>query len=124
MVDLTSLIERVEKASGPDRELDVAVDLALFPDHRISGDHILDRMGFGKPIPHYTASLDAVMALMPDGHGWLVGNGRTRPDEPLGGAQICSLDGKELVAESEASTPVLALLSAILRARQAMEASE
>lgn len=48
---LTSLLERVEKATGPDRELDAAIRIALFPPA-------------GRPawLP-YTASLDACRAL-------------------------------------------------------------
>jgi len=49
--DLEALLARVEKATGPDRELDVAIRLALFPPA-------------GRPawLP-YTASLDACQAL-------------------------------------------------------------
>lgn len=119
MSDIISLIERVERASGPDRELDAAIDLALFPDHRISGDHILDRMGFGKPIPHYTASHDAVMALMPEGFIFNLGN-----DTHPCWSDVWNPARENFGANGRGATPSLALLSAILRARQAMEASE
>ncbi|MBN9601853.1 MAG: hypothetical protein J0G33_02870 [Afipia felis] len=107
MSDLKPLIECLEATNGPDRELDCLIENTL----GIAKFERDPRVGFGDadyariPPKPYTASLDAVMALMPEGHGWLVGNGRTRPDEPLGGAQIYSLDGKQLVAETEAATP-------------------
>src|SRR3546814_20621727 len=58
-------------------------------------------------------------ALVPDGIMFLAGNGRTRPDEPLGGALITKgfkADNEE-IASGEADTPALALAAAALRAR-------
>lgn len=69
-------------------------------------------------VPPLTASIDAALTLLPERCGWIVGNGRVRHDEPLGGARITSLDGDTVIAEAEAATPCLALLAAILRARQ------
>jgi len=47
-----------------------------------------------------------------------MGKGRTRPDEPLYGAQI--LDGERAIAEAENdASPALALLCAALKARLA-----
>jgi hypothetical protein len=50
--DLTELIERLEKATGPDRELDAAIRDALYSPSA--------RVGW----PPYTASLDAALALV------------------------------------------------------------
>jgi len=136
MSDLSSLIERVEAATGSDRRLDALIDCAIrFPDLRPArpDDHEKHHRGFPPGqgdiwcptgflmARSYTRSVDDVLTLLPEGYGWLVGNGRTRPDEPLGGARITSLSGDTVIAEAEAATPVLALLAAILRARQAAD---
>lgn len=78
--------------------------------------------------PHYTSSLDAAMTLVPERCGWIAGWGQTRPDEPMGGAQITpyaryngSFVAGETIAESEAATPALALCIAALKAREEMK---
>lgn len=126
MTDILDLARRCEQAGEPSRELDAAIDVAVFPDHRVDGDHVIDRMGFGKPVPHYTASLDAALSLVPEGCGWISGWGQTRPDEPMGGAQITpsaryngSFVSGEVIAEAEAKTPAIALCAAALYARAA-----
>lgn len=132
MSDLSSLIERIEAATGGDRELDAEIWLACTSGatrdkwsyiHKATGrectvDETRDATRRLIIVPEYTTSIDAALTLLPEDCGWLVGNGRTRPDEPLGGARITSLNGDTVIAEAEAATPVLALLAAILRARQ------
>lgn len=74
--------------------------------------------------PTYTASLDAAIALAErilPGCGLLLGKGRTRPDEPLFGAQIYATAmgyrDEEPVAEAEHNSSLaLALCLAIIRA--------
>lgn len=80
--------------------------------------------GSDNAYPHVTGSLDAAMSLVPEGCGWLVGYGRTRPDEPMGGAAITRKaatenisEANDIFAEAEAPTPALALCAAALRAR-------
>ena len=63
MADLTALIERLEKADGPSRELDAAVCRYLVgspADHwyGLHGDFITDGLA-----PAITASIDAAVAL-------------------------------------------------------------
>ncbi len=86
MGDFQSLISRLEKTEGPDRELDAQIELALdFPDYRVpkellnlkSGGYqeALERLthdGFGSGrSPHrYTAALDAAVELVPE--GWTI----------------------------------------------------
>jgi hypothetical protein len=107
MSDLSSLIARVEAAAGPDREIDAEIDLAIFPDRRIVGDHVIDRMGFGKPVPHYTSSIDAALTLLPEGAGYNL--------QGAGDAHYAISAGHY---SKKCPTPALALLSAILKARE------
>jgi hypothetical protein len=73
--------------------------------------------------PDYTTSLDAVTDLverMLPGGSWFVGRGRTRPDEPLGGARVFADEaGDDCIGEAEAHTPARALLAAFCRAMHA-----
>lgn len=98
MVDLSDIIARVEAASGPDREIDLAIHLALYPGSDIAnlmryGRGLDAREGYawgisggavvfekwdvngrcpfngGYPLPFYTASIDAALTLLPGGWG-------------------------------------------------------
>lgn len=75
---MKDIIGRLEKATGPDRQLDAAIGEALFGHHRIeheaatnwdsSWSELVD--GDGKPVLEllaYTASLDAALTLAPKG---------------------------------------------------------
>lgn len=125
--DLTALIARVEAARGPDRELDAEIARTLLPHN---AEHVArSRSGWSYRVfgPEgwddewtetrpYTASLDAAMALVPEGLFWTVAFGQLTPQEPLGGALISRRDGSD-VAQAKATTPALALTAAALRAR-------
>lgn len=94
---LSHLIERLERATGPDRETDLAIQLAIEPDGDIAG-LMQFRRGFdgkpgmawdihhggsvcfekrddggrcfyngGYPLPKYSSSIDAAMTLVPEG---------------------------------------------------------
>ena len=102
MSDVKALIERVEAASGPDRDLDIAIERALLPDSKFiglcdadpekyeitygEGEHYwsvsINAGGFSAnwPLPKRTASLDASIALVervtPD--WWIEGLGEKR----------------------------------------------
>jgi hypothetical protein len=96
---LAELIERLGKASGPDRDIDLAINVALWPDGDIakltlnhprgfsgqegmawdfwhSGSIVFEKRAAdgtcpyngGYPLPAYTASIDAAVTLVPDGH--------------------------------------------------------
>lgn len=103
---LEALIARVEKCTGPDREID---------------QQVWQMFDTPNPIWHdrYTASLDAVVALVewefPE-HScpWTV-------RQALGGRQYYAdiEGGEDFYCEAYASTPALALLLAFLRAKAA-----
>lgn len=75
MPDYAELIERLEKATGPDRELDAIIMRAIYPELGdtmvtdtgwcVGGDH--DAPSKSRP---YTASVDAALTLVPDGHSY------------------------------------------------------
>lgn len=102
------LAARCEAAKGPDREIDGALREAA---------------GFPVKPWGYTESLDAITALIGrelPGGSWFVGSGRTRPDEPLGGARIFADEaGDKCIGEAECATPALALCAAFCRAMAA-----
>jgi hypothetical protein len=140
---LLELAERCEKATGPDRELDamlaVAVDFvaensnppsarSLHSDY--GGSNSYADIGAHWPrLPRYTASLDAAMTLVPDGclatvrqlwdgperHGYAIVS--TYSDD----AEEC--DGKFHLDDYTglAATPALALCAAALKARAEIE---
>lgn len=64
MTDL-ELIERLEKATGPDREFDEAIA-------RLAGWYI-DGGGYTSA-PRFTASIDAALTLVPKGFNWSLGS--------------------------------------------------
>lgn len=120
-----TLIERIEAAEGPSRELDLEVAYAVDwrwedwedGDPTVRG-HV-DKHGFDwmlarlnqsvtvwpRLLPQYTASLDAAMSLVGD-NVWKAG------DDDMGGP--FGVVGDELVY---AATPALALCAAALKAR-------
>lgn len=133
MPDLSDLISRVEKASGPDRDLEAEIWLACTPGatrnkwsyvHKATGrectvDETRDATDRLIIVPFYTSSLDAVLTLLPEGWWWSAGVCR-RENHASVGSEIGTVEG-ELIFETFGATAPLALLSAILRARQAMQ---
>jgi hypothetical protein len=136
---LTSLIERVEKCEGPDREIDALVYIALFdPDvmtdgggyrgerpaqyqkaSKIIADGWDDLIGLGQIIgaPEYTASLDAVVTLIEQalpGWEWL------RQTPGVMTVYRVPSDPKEWAVHIDGvhSVPALALLLAFLKAKE------
>lgn len=144
MTSIPSLIARVERAEGPDRELDAALYVALIkPDQRpddlryfrlphISMDHmemcapgtywLKQRSGASLlTAPTYTASLDAALALVErvlPGCVWVVGQDWGAILTPRG-ARASIGYGKIDIADVYAPTPTLALILALLRAMEA-----
>lgn len=100
-----TLLERVEGAASPDRDLD---------------DTIARAMGYD-PVPgwapHYTSSLDAVLALveekLPGWHVAIMGAGATWQ------ADVHPLSGSFTLSRGHSVTPALALLKAFLTALEA-----
>lgn len=54
---MADLIEQLERATGPDRELDLAIWNLVFPDD----------INPVAPVPAFTGSIDAALALVPEG---------------------------------------------------------
>ena len=107
---IKELIERLEKASGADRELDALIEIAIgcpcigelpslaegwswtFDDADEDGAVVVYCTLGNKtskkykkyPAPNYTASLDAALTLVPEGWGWNVGS-PFAPSEALEG---------------------------------------
>lgn len=104
---LLALAEECERAAGSSLALDKRISVA---------------MGRGRVPRYYTTSLDAAMSLVPKGLYWLVGAGKTRPDEPLFGAQI--LRGQTVVAGGETGASAAAALCASALRALAEEASD
>lgn len=133
--ELEGLLERVEKAEGPDRELDALIEVATFK--TISTD---DDLIYAKPVhrddncakgtfwrksrsgaslhtaPEYTDSIDGAVALvercLP---GWIWDASST------GTAWVQSPGGDHFSGQIKPYKPPLAILSALLRALLAQE---
>jgi len=117
------LLTRLEKATGPDRELDEA--LAEIAEWDPDEHH-------GEDLPHYTASIDAALTLVPEGWQWQIS---TRAPEPHAGRAYVhngelQMTGAGMArnpayraAETTAPTPAIALCIAALRARIAEKES-
>jgi hypothetical protein len=130
---LLTLAAKVERATGPDRELDGEIEAALerYPEgwsrdsfienikvefHHVEKGRVGLKAGGGLDhvrwnAPAYTASLDAAMTLVPEGWSWAVDAvGRAScfmPNEPKPWPRTGGL----------AKSPALALCAAALRAR-------
>jgi hypothetical protein len=122
--DLQSLIERVEKASWPDRELDADVfqlvggkewDRAYNDATKPCGcPHDIAVGGARRAAPPYSASLDAVMALKQDGHTFALGDCN---EDSVPWACVTSTFGTDYAATGP--DVILAALAAILKSRLA-----
>jgi hypothetical protein len=129
---LLALAERCEQADGPDRELDAEIEACLtsrvthplapgwtfeaqnceWKLARLAEIKFISRAS--RPAPHYTASLDAAVMLVPEGCGYDFG--KNLLGYAWGG--VTMPDHNEI--EISADTPALALCAAALRARAAM----
>ena len=108
------LIARLESAPEGSRELDKAIWL-----HITDAPYVDFRADTADWLPHYTTSLDAALELVPEGWtAWeLRSHGRkTRFSADLSRMSEC--DAGEDWAHGMGSTPALALVIAVLRARQ------
>lgn len=99
------LIERLEKAEGPDTCLDELIWFVAEPSeyHRVFIP------------PAYTSSIDAALTLVPVGCDWDVGHIRDN-----GCATACVMWYLGWVESAKAPTPALALVIASLKARAAL----
>lgn len=129
---MNEIIERLEKATGPDRQLGNDVLLACGWRLEEEGDGPDRRLFWSSPDADYndgdqpdpTASLDAARLLV-SGFFWLAGEGKTRAGEPLGGAQIFRTTYLvKPIAEAEHDKVEIALCIAVLKAREAPHSSQ
>jgi hypothetical protein len=139
---IQSIIKQLSGADASSREIDGAIlwqvqrkraeviywNAAMGLPHPL-GDEMpagLGRHAVNMNAPAYTLSVDAALDLIPENHEWLIGRGRTRPNEPLFGIQIFNPgSGRVLhmpppLAEAEANTLAIAICLASLRARAAI----
>jgi hypothetical protein len=121
MTDMDDLIARLEKAMEPDLELDVAIVYALHPEigpyrpHCVGDEPIFYQDPYYKQrCPKFTASIDAAMKLVPEGHLWKCGYSRHVPHV----AEVVDYKnhGGTFVGECD-SNRAIALCIAALRAR-------
>jgi hypothetical protein len=115
---LIALAERVEKAIGPDRELDAETHTATGQVARlVSGDlppvctHDYEQQ-VGYWVKRYTSSLDAAMSLVPEGMRWKCGFTKHVPHV----AEVWLGDGRGYVDGNSDHSRPLALTAASLRA--------
>lgn len=116
-----TLIERLEGLTGPCRECDgliaAAVGARHGPDGGWSNNHNGDYWTVKECAEPYTASIDAALALVPEGCIWNVGG------NPNGGFASAGLFGAAIwqgidQINGEAPTPAIALCIAALLAVQ------
>lgn len=107
---LTTLAERVEQASGPDRVLEAEIyrGLAGLPIYGVltPQGEVADR------VPHFTSSLDAAMTLVPEGLDFGCGS---KDATGKAWAWVGVFNGWDEIAN--AATPALALAAAALKCR-------
>lgn len=150
MSELQSLIERVEKATGPDREIDAALHVALLTPEQYPDDlryfrlpHVsMDHMDMCAPgtywlkqrsgaslhtSPAYTSSLDAALSLVSRAlPGW--GIEVLMSDRQMWSAQVWrwfseTNDERGQWLPCYSRTPALAIILALLRAKAAEQAT-
>jgi hypothetical protein len=109
---MQDLIERLEKATGPDREIDHEIDALVG-----------EAEDFPANEPRYTASIDAALTLVPEG---LTVDMRRCDDGATAYATVRASDmtpddpGDELFVEASMPTLAIALCIAALKARTAV----
>lgn len=119
MSDLSSLIERLEKAEGPDTELDVDIAIALniIPSREWWSFNYIKSGILG----HYTGTIDAAATLasrmLPSWHADIDLLSHPPMSEKFG-ARLFDANGSWRNIAAEAVTPALALVLATLRALQ------
>ena len=117
--ELLALAERCEAATGPDREIDHDVAVAVGAQARNGSINIA---------AYYTASIDAAMMLVPE--WWAIERWQIWPGQPsalrivethLGDDGQRWHGGKDRTLSAQATTPALAIAAAAIRARAAQE---
>ena len=112
MTDIAALIERLEKAGGPSRDIDAEIHCRVV-DTRYT---LYGALNDG--CPFYTGSIDCALTLLPDGHYITLQEGTF-------GAAWSAFIGKHgslkpVYQTQGIRTPAIALCIACLRARSAI----
>ncbi len=148
MGDLKAVLSALQGAKGGDREVDALIVAALgrmtvkrYPPSDDFGPH--DRWQFWSrdgehflgsegrfPVPAYTASVDTALALVAEklpGHTYLIGRGKTRPEEPLhgvffspDGSMKAGPEGSDWPVEVEHESLPICILTALFSALSAL----
>jgi hypothetical protein len=124
MSEIGELIERLEKLTGPDREIDadIAATVGAFKEkHGLPGGGWVSKGEHYAvvPAPRYTESIDAAMTMLPEGFRWGLKTSRHRRGYF---AETWTADGKVICGIGDAPTPAIALCIAILRAIEGTKA--
>lgn len=129
------LIERLEKATGPDRDLDLDITLACLPNGENGrarlpilaedvGNHCYEWVEISgvsiRSAPHYTSSIDAALTLVPEGKYWDLSRGL--PAQTIRHIYWAEVYGDDNAHDSQhpicpGANPAIALCIAALRAR-------
>lgn len=128
---LLELADRVERATGADRELDVDICAAANPDLAVYHGYSVADLRAASPantnaafakitgVPAYTSSTDDALMLVPDGAIWQGGGGNGRAYAIVVSEQDVDPIRAARQMTFEAATPALAICAASLRARAA-----
>ena len=116
MTDIAGLVERLEAATGPDRELDLDLARALVPDVIVSRRNSDDTANEPYTYWEYTGSIDAALSLVErklptDYHFFELSIGHKRAH--------CEIHDQRIydpIGTADAPTAPLALLIALLKA--------
>lgn len=115
------LIAALEKATGPSRELDLAICRGALNSEPLGhaagmddGLLLMQRVGL---YPRYTSSIDAALTLVPDGMRWRVFGVPTAGKAFASCKTGSTLDPATEEWEAVAPTPALALCIAALKAQ-------
>lgn len=130
-MQLSDLIERVEKLAGPDREADALVCAASGYEVRQHGgrDYYEPIAGVSwQEVPHYTGSIDDAVALterlLPGWHGDIDVCATAPMSDGVYGARLFNQNGDWANYAGEGPTPAIALVLATLRAYAAAHPAE
>lgn len=111
------LVDRLARATGPDRDLDIEIWLAVEPlqsGWSEAGHRVLAKYA----AKHFTGSIDAALTLKRPEHCVEMFTGR---DGETPSAIVWGEDGAERLADVEAATLPLAICAALLAARHDSE---
>ena len=119
--ELLALAARCEAASGPDRELDAAICVALGIEPQAR--EMLQFPAYDGCVRYFTASLDAAMTLVPEGWDWGIAWFGPRGSEAQAWPRGDHTSERKAIGSSDGDVAV-ALCAAALRARATQGGSD